>query len=69
MGVGAFSENGMFRPSANALTRNEYGWNKGEHFLPVASCKVNRIHEESYCKLEGVRKWGRKWKIERMTKD
>ena len=36
VGVGAFSENGPFRPSGNALTRNEYSWNKGEHFLQVA---------------------------------
>jgi hypothetical protein len=36
VGVGAFSENGPFRPSGNALVRNEYSWNKGEHFLQVA---------------------------------
>lgn len=33
VGVGAFSENGPFRPSGNALTRNEYSWNKGERFF------------------------------------
>jgi hypothetical protein len=35
VGVGAFSENGPFRPSGNVLVRNEYSWNKGEHFLQV----------------------------------
>lgn len=29
LGVGAFSENGPFRPSGNALVRNEYSWNRG----------------------------------------
>ncbi|KAI4963233.1 hypothetical protein ZWY2020_016939 [Hordeum vulgare] len=28
LGVGAFSENGPFRPSGQALVRNEYSWNK-----------------------------------------
>nr|GLL40513.1 serine carboxypeptidase-like 45 isoform X1 [Ipomoea trifida] len=27
LGVGAFSENGPFRPSGNVLVRNEYSWN------------------------------------------
>ncbi|KAI7978926.1 Serine carboxypeptidase-like 46 [Camellia lanceoleosa] len=27
--VGAFSENGPFRPSGKALVRNEYSWNRG----------------------------------------
>lgn len=29
LGVGAFSENGPFRPSGNVLVRNEYSWNRG----------------------------------------
>jgi Serine carboxypeptidase len=29
LGVGAFSENGPFRPSGQNLVRNEYSWNKG----------------------------------------
>lgn len=37
VGVGAFSENGPFRPSGNVLVRNEYSWNKGEHFLLTCS--------------------------------
>ncbi|XP_028112919.1 serine carboxypeptidase-like 45 isoform X1 [Camellia sinensis] len=28
LGVGAFSENGPFRPSEKALVRNEYSWNR-----------------------------------------
>lgn len=29
LGVGAFSENGPFRPSGNKLVRNEHSWNTG----------------------------------------
>lgn len=29
LGVGAFSENGPFRPSGEVLVRNEYSWNRG----------------------------------------
>jgi hypothetical protein len=29
LGVGAFSENGPFRPSGQMLVKNEYSWNKG----------------------------------------
>jgi hypothetical protein len=29
LGVGAFSENGPFRPSGQVLVKNEYSWNKG----------------------------------------
>jgi hypothetical protein len=44
VGVGAFSENGPFRPSGNALTRNEYSWNKGERFfLHVAVAIPNGV--------------------------
>lgn len=35
VGVGAFSENGPFRPSGEVLVKNEYSWNKGiNSFLP-----------------------------------
>ncbi|XP_035820508.1 uncharacterized protein [Zea mays] len=37
VGVGAFSENGPFRPSGNALTRNEYSWNKEANMLYLES--------------------------------
>lgn len=30
LGVGAFSENGPFRPSGELLVRNEYSWNRGK---------------------------------------
>nr|CAD1836667.1 unnamed protein product [Ananas comosus var. bracteatus] len=30
VGVGAFSENGPFRPSGHVLVRNEYSWNKDD---------------------------------------
>lgn len=29
LGVGAFSENGPFRPSGEVLVRNQYSWNRG----------------------------------------
>lgn len=29
LGVGAFSENGPFRPNGQVLLRNEYSWNRG----------------------------------------
>lgn len=29
LGVGAFSENGPFRPRGEVLIRNEHSWNKG----------------------------------------
>ncbi|XP_011086871.1 serine carboxypeptidase-like 45 [Sesamum indicum] len=38
LGVGAFSENGPFRPSGNAaLVRNEYSWNKEANILYLES--------------------------------
>lgn len=37
VGVGAFSENGPFRPSGNALVRNEYSWNKEANMLYLES--------------------------------
>ncbi|XAR48236.1 Carboxypeptidase D [Bertholletia excelsa] len=33
LGVGAFSENGPFRPSGKVLVRNEYSWNKEANML------------------------------------
>ncbi|MCL7048483.1 hypothetical protein MKW94_018237 [Papaver nudicaule] len=33
LGVGAFSENGPFRPSGKALTRNEHSWNREANML------------------------------------
>ncbi|KAG6505460.1 serine carboxypeptidase-like 45 [Zingiber officinale] len=33
LGVGAFSENGPFRPSREVLVRNEYSWNKEANML------------------------------------
>lgn len=35
LGVGAFSENGPFRPSGKALVRNEYSWNRGSENFPL----------------------------------
>ncbi|KAL7240506.1 hypothetical protein ACSBR2_006203 [Camellia fascicularis] len=35
LGVGAFSENGPFRPSGKALVRNEYSWNKENREAPL----------------------------------
>ncbi|KAI5015506.1 serine carboxypeptidase-like 45 [Hordeum vulgare subsp. vulgare] len=37
VGVGAFSENGPFRPSGNALVSNEYSWNKEANMLYLES--------------------------------
>jgi hypothetical protein len=36
LGVGAFSENGPFRPSGQVLVKNEYSWNKGN----VRACRL-----------------------------
>jgi hypothetical protein len=46
VGVGAFSENGPFRPSGKALVRNEYSWNKGEHL----SCKRLNVGGPGRCR-------------------
>lgn len=37
LGVGAFSENGPFRPNGQVLVRNEYSWNKGMIPKPKSS--------------------------------
>lgn len=33
LGVGAFSENGPFRPKGEALLKNQYSWNRGKSFF------------------------------------
>ncbi|KAG4925262.1 hypothetical protein JHK87_050802 [Glycine soja] len=33
LGVGAFSENGPFRPNGEVLIKNEYSWNKETNML------------------------------------
>jgi carboxypeptidase C (cathepsin A) len=33
LGVGAFSENGPFRPKGDALVRNQFSWNTGSYIL------------------------------------
>lgn len=37
LGVGAFSENGPFRPSGQVLVRNEYSWNREANMLYLES--------------------------------
>ncbi|XP_019199833.1 PREDICTED: serine carboxypeptidase-like 45 isoform X2 [Ipomoea nil] len=37
LGVGAFSENGPFRPSGNVLVKNEYSWNTEANMLYLES--------------------------------
>ncbi|ONK58024.1 uncharacterized protein A4U43_C09F7120 [Asparagus officinalis] len=37
VGVGAFSENGPFRPSGQMLVRNEYSWNREANMLFLES--------------------------------
>ncbi|KAH6771125.1 serine carboxypeptidase-like 45 [Perilla frutescens var. hirtella] len=37
LGVGAFSENGPFRPSGNGLVKNEYSWNREANILYLES--------------------------------
>ncbi|XP_042048704.1 serine carboxypeptidase-like 45 [Salvia splendens] len=37
LGVGAFSENGPFRPSGNGLVRNEHSWNREANVLYLES--------------------------------
>lgn len=36
LGVGAFSENGPFRPDGEVLVRNEYSWNRGNAINIIA---------------------------------
>ena len=35
LGVGAFSENGPFRPSGEVLEKNEFGWNRVIVHIPI----------------------------------
>jgi hypothetical protein len=35
LGVGAFSENGPFRPSGEVLVKNQYSWNRGKQSANV----------------------------------
>ena len=43
IGVGAFSENGPFRPNGEVLLRNDYSWNRGttefySHLICIIDC-------------------------------
>jgi len=43
LGVGAFSENGPFRPKGEGLVRNQFSWNRGTYlytFLFFFSIKL-----------------------------
>ncbi|XP_075496575.1 serine carboxypeptidase-like 45 [Primulina tabacum] len=55
LGVGAFSENGPFRPCGNALVRNEHSWNREANILylesPIGVGFSYAINSSSY---EGV---------------
>lgn len=33
LGVGAFSENGPFRPKGEGLVRNQFSWNRGTYLI------------------------------------
>lgn len=35
LGVGAFSENGPFRPNGRVLIRNEHSWNRGTNTVSL----------------------------------
>ncbi|KAL0415547.1 UNVERIFIED_CONTAM: Serine carboxypeptidase-like 45 [Sesamum latifolium] len=47
IGVGAFSENGPFRPNGQVLLRNEYSWNREANMLyldtPIGVAKDNLV--------------------------
>lgn len=45
VGVGAFSENGPFKPSGQKLFRNEYSWNRG------TKTKIKKTVFEEKCDL------------------
>lgn len=38
LGVGAFSENGPFRPSGEVLVKNQYSWNRGKCIIIIVVC-------------------------------
>lgn len=40
LGVGAFSENGPFRPSGDALVMNECSWNRGNTIKQMSSMNL-----------------------------
>ncbi|KAJ3697228.1 hypothetical protein LUZ61_000933 [Rhynchospora tenuis] len=55
VGVGAFSENGPFRPSGNKLVRNQYSWNKEANMLYVDSpAGVGFSYSSNSSDYEGV---------------
>jgi serine carboxypeptidase-like clade 2 len=49
LGVGAFSENGPFRPNGEFLIKNEHSWNKGIYYIPLyffySICNNGIMHE------------------------
>ncbi|WOL11470.1 serine carboxypeptidase-like 45 [Canna indica] len=55
LGVGAFSENGPFRPSGEVLVRNEYSWNKEANMLYLeAPAGVGFSYSSDSSYYEGV---------------
>jgi serine carboxypeptidase-like clade 2 len=52
LGVGAFSENGPFRPNGEFLIKNEHSWNKGIYYIPLyffySICNNGIMHEYSF---------------------
>ncbi|XP_031489572.1 serine carboxypeptidase-like 45 [Nymphaea colorata] len=55
LGVGAFSENGPFRPSGNVLVRNEYSWNIEANMLFVeAPAGVGFSYSRNISDYEGM---------------
>ncbi|XP_060213546.1 serine carboxypeptidase-like 45 [Lycium barbarum] len=55
LGVGAFSENGPFRPSRNVLVRNEHSWNKEANMLYLeAPIGVGFSYATNSSSYEGV---------------
>lgn len=43
LGVGAFSENGPFRPNGQGLVKNEYSWNTGKKKKQLLMKKDNTL--------------------------
>ncbi|GLT39936.1 hypothetical protein SLA2020_141010 [Shorea laevis] len=56
LGVGAFSENGPFRPNGKVLVRNEYGWNREANMLyletPIGVGFSFSTHSSSYVAVD-----------------
>ncbi|CAI0463706.1 unnamed protein product [Linum tenue] len=44
LGVGAFSENGPFRPNGQVLIRNEHSWNTGSELLHYSYLFLSFVH-------------------------